>query len=272
VSAVDEHFFETLGLVASRGRFFTRSDASTVAVINRAAAADWWPGSEAVGKSFYDSDARRSFTVVGVVADVVQHSFGEKPRPQFYEPLGLERYGQPIVMAVRTTGNASALIQPIRRAVAAVDPDLPIGSLQTMRERLELPLWLPRTLARFFAVCAMFAVLLATVGLFGATYLSVARRTRELGVRSALGASAGTLRGLVVRDALRLVAPGVAIGIGAAAAAGVAAQSLLFGVSSLSPLTYVAAAVGQALAAVAASWLPAVWGSRVDPAVALRSD
>jgi putative ABC transport system permease protein len=141
-----------------------------------------------------------------------------------------------------------------------------------MRDRMALPLWLPQTLAGFFGVCGAIAVLLATVGLFGVTYFVVMQRTREFGVRLALGATGSGLRRLVVGEALQLVTPGILIGVVAAIASGFAASSILFGVSAASPIAYVVAAIAQTIVAVAASWIPALRAARVDPLTALRAE
>ena len=270
--AVDEGFFRAMNIPIRSGRAFTRDDGADAVVVNATAASQFWPGRNPLGEIFREGPDARARQVVGVVPDVTQRSFGETARPHFYQTLKDATYDGSMSIVVRAAANPRDLILPMRDAVHAVEPGLPVQSAQTMRERMALPLWLPRTVAGFFGVCGAVAVLLATVGLFGVTYFVVMQRTREFGVRLALGATGPGLRRLVVGEALQLVTPGIAIGVLAAVAAGLAARSLLFGVTPASPATYVAAAAAQWLVAVAASWIPAVRAARVDPLAVLRSE
>lgn len=255
-----------------RGRTFTRDDGADAVVVSETTAAQFWPGASPLGRVFREGPDARVRQVVGVAADVTQRSFNEMTRPHFYQTIRETPGDGAWSVVIRTVANPADLILPIRDVVHAVDPGLPVRSVQTMRERMALPLWLPRTMAGFFGVCGVIAVLLATVGLFGVTYFVVMQRTREFGVRLALGATGAGLRRLVVGEALRLVMPGILIGALAAVAAGFAAGSVLFGVSAASPLTYIVAAGVQALVAVAASWIPAIKAARVDPLTVLKAE
>lgn len=271
-SAVDERFFKAMSIPIRLGRAFTRDDGPEAVVVSEAAAAQFWPGRSPLGQIFREGPDARVRQVVGVVPDVTQRSFNEVTRPHFYRTLADANYDGLMSVVVRAAARPGDLIVPMRDAVHGVDPSVPVQSAQTMRERMALPLWLPRTMAGFFGVCGVVAVVLATVGLFGVTYFVVMQRTREFGVRLALGATGSGLRRLVVGEALRLVTPGILIGVLAAVASGVAAGSVLFGVSAASPLTYVVAAGAQALVAVAASWIPAIRAARVDPLTVLRAE
>jgi putative ABC transport system permease protein len=141
-----------------------------------------------------------------------------------------------------------------------------------MQERMALPLWPSRVSAAFFATCGLVAVILVTVGLFGVTYQVVSQRTREFGVRLALGATAQDLRHMVFGESLRLAAPGLVIGLVVAAAAASAAGSMLVGVSALDPRVYLAAITLQLAVTLLASWVPALRASRVSPQTTMRSE
>jgi putative ABC transport system permease protein len=270
--AVDDGFFRAMRIPIRAGRAFAREDGPDAVVVSETAASQFWPGQNPVGQSFRDGPDARMRQVVGVVPDVTQRSFNEVARPHFYQTIRNASVDGMLAVVVRTGADPRDLIMPIRDAVHGLDPALPVQSVQTMRERMALPLWLPRTMAGFFGICGVVAVLLATVGLFGVTYFVVMQRTREFGVRLALGATGAGLRRLVVGEALGLVTPGILIGVLAAVAAGLAARSLLFGVSAASPVTYIIAAGAQSLVAVAASWIPAIRAAGVDPLTALRSE
>jgi predicted permease len=270
--AVDEQFFSVFGISIRGGRAFAIDEAPEAVVVSQAAAAQFWPGQSPLGRTFREGPEAQIRRVVGVVPDINQSSLGESSRPHFYQRLSRASYEGSLSIVVRTETTPGDLIRPMREIVYRLDPGLPVRSAQTMRERLALPLWLPQTMTRFFAVCGVLAVLLATVGLFGVTYYVVLQRTREFGVRLALGSTTSGLRSLVMGEALRLVSPGILIGILAAIGAAAAARSLLFGVSVTSPLPYLVAAAAQSLVAVGASWVPATRAARADPVVALRAD
>jgi predicted permease len=269
--AVDEHFFDALRIPVRAGRALLRTDTEAV-VINETAAAQFWPGQNPIGLTFREGGEGQLRHVVGIVPNIAQRSIGESSRPHFYQPLSRDSYESPLMIVVRTDGSPVELVDRLRDAVHRIAPALPVRSAQTLRQRMALPLWMPRTLTRFFMMCALLAVVLATVGLFGVTYYVVLQRTREFGVRLALGSDPGSLKRLVVSESVRLVSPGILIGILAAFAAALAARSLLFGVTVTNPTGYVVAAMAQALAAVGTSWIPAIRAARVDPVVALRAD
>jgi putative ABC transport system permease protein len=149
---------------------------------------------------------------------------------------------------------------------------LPPGSIRTMEQRMELPLWPARTAAGLFSICGTLALILATVGLFGTTYLTVGQRTREFGVRAALGATRARVLRLVLGEGLWLIVPGIAIGLGCAALAGRAAASVLVGFDLTHPGTYALTAAVQSAAALLASLWPAHRATMADPILALRSE
>ena len=173
---------------------------------------------------------------------------------------------------MRATGDPGALVTIVKEQVRALDPALPPGSVNTTRERMKMPQWPARTAAGFLTVCGSLALLLATVGLFGVTYYTVIQRTREFGVRVALGAAPRDVLALVLREGLTHCGAGVVIGlIGALLAVRLIAIALV-DVSPSDPATYLTAGVLQAGVAVAACLLPAVRAMRADPMVALRQE
>ena len=272
--AVDDQHLAALGFTLRAGRMFDRrrADDRDAVVITAAAAEAFWPNQYPVGRDFRDQTGRAR-TVVGIINDVSQRSTrGERPQPIIYRPLDDADYAQGLTIVARTTGDPNALITPMRAALRAIDPSLPADSLKTMRERMALPLWPTRTLAGFFGTCSVLALLLATVGLFGVTHYLVSQRTREFGVRLAIGASSGALQRLVLAESLRLIAPGVLIGLAAGAALTSLVKSQLFGLNGADPRIFAAALAVEVLVALAAAWMPARSAARTDPLTALRTD
>src|SRR6185369_7629480 len=157
----------------------------------------------------------------GVAGNVGQGYAGQAPSPVFYQPMrDADFHRDGFTLVARTAGPDALAASAIRDAVHAVAPSMPIASLTTMKALLDLPMWPRRTAAGFFVICGSLALLLATVGLFGVTYFAVRQRTREFGVRIALGARAADVVGQVLREGVRLAVPGAALGLVAAAIAG----------------------------------------------------
>jgi hypothetical protein len=207
------------------------------------------------------------------VANVVAFRFDLPDSPYLYRPLTTEQLSERLTMVARSRVDAETAATALRAAWRTADGEpIPPASVETMAERLALPLWPSRVGAAFFATCGTLAVVLVTVGLFGVTYFTVAQRTREFGVRLALGATAADLRRLVFGESLRLVAPGLALGLLAAGALASLAGSALVGVAPLDLRWYLAAAALQAGVTLLASWSPARRASRVSPQITLRGD
>ncbi|MGH9308624.1 MAG: FtsX-like permease family protein, partial [Vicinamibacterales bacterium] len=242
------------------------------AIVSEAMAAGLWPGADPIGRSMTAGKDARRLQVIGVAATVTQHYVGEPPRWYLYRPLHTPEFGERMTMVIRTTGDPRRLMGAVQEQVQALDPALPIATLKTMAQRMEMPLWPARTAAGFFLVCGALALVLATVGLFGVTYFLVNQRRREFGVRVALGATSYNVMRLVIRDGLSLSLPGVALGIAAALVVMRFAERALFGVSAVDPLAYASTAGIQLLVALAACAVPARRATRVDPMVALRVD
>jgi predicted permease len=271
---VGPQHFAALGVRVLSGREFTESDVKhgAAAVISAGTAARLWPGRRAVGQWLRLGQDGRQVQVIGVVADITHRGLGEPPKSYVYLPLGVDAFAGPISMVARVTGEPTAFIAPIQAQLLAIDSSLPPGTVHTMEQRMELPLWAARTMAGFFLICGVLSVTLATIGLFGVTYYAVSQRTREFGIRTALGATPRTMIWLVLHDGLTLAAPGIALGLCGALAAGRVVANLLYGVSASDPMTFAAAAGFQLLVALLAGALPAARAAASDPIRALRQD
>jgi predicted permease len=271
---VGPQHFAALGVHLLAGREFEDRDVESgaVAVISAGTAARLWPGRQAVGQWLRVGEDSRQVQVIGVAADITHRSFREPPKSYVYLPLQADTFAGPMSMVARVSGDAAAFISPVHSQLLALDPAMPPGSVRTMAQRMELPLWPARTMAGFFLICGVLSVTLATIGLFGVTYYAVSQRTREFGVRAALGATPGAVVHLVLRDGLVLAAPGIALGICGALATGRVLANLLHGVSPFDPATFTAAAAFQVLVALVACVVPAIRAAAADPIRALRQD
>jgi putative ABC transport system permease protein len=249
-----------------------RPGAPHVALINEAMARAHWPGENPVGKRFkpvWWQD--RWITVVGVVADVRQHGLAREPEPEMYRPF-VQDPTDALTLVVRTTAQPSVLASNLRAAVGAVDAEVPVSDVRTVREVVSRSVAAPRFTTVLLAVFAAVSLLLGAVGIYGVIAYGVVWRTHEIGVRMALGAQRADVLRMVVGQGLTLVAAGVVLGVGASLAGARVLESLLFGVSARDPLTFLAVPVLLAGVALLASYLPARRAARVDPMVALRGE
>jgi len=274
VYGVGPRYMTALGVRLLSGQDFTAQEitAGDGVIVSQKLAARLWPGREAVGEWIREERGGRQLRVIGVAADVTHHRFGENTREYLYRPLLASEYANAVTVIVRTSGDPGLFISTVQDQVRALDSSLPPGSAKTMEQRMEMPLWPARTAAGFLGICGTLALTLATVGLFGMTYLTVSQRTREFGIRAALGATPGRVMGLVLREGIWLTLLGVALGLAGAAIAGRLVSSALVGVSPADPSTYAASATLQATVALLACLLPAHRATRADPMVALRVD
>jgi predicted permease len=272
--AVTSGFFDAMGVPLTAGRTFNVGSAadSGAVVINQTAADRFWPGGRALGQSFREGEDRLPRTVVGIVPAFAQRGIDETPRAVVYRPLTDEALGNPVTVIARARGDGATALPALVDAVRAADPALPPGVVQTMRDRMALPLWFPRVIAGFFGFTGLLAIVLATVGLFGSSWYAVSRRTQEFGVRLAVGASAPMLRRLVVREGVMLALPGLLVGLGIAIGLVALGRSSLVGVNPAAPGLYLAAVALQLGAVVAANWWPARRAARVDPIRALAAE
>jgi predicted permease len=266
-------YFQAIGLPLDRGRDFNERDIETappVAIVNEVMARRFWPGADPIGKLLRNADPRTPpLQVVGVVRDGRMQNFRENMRPCFYRPL-TQSYVPEMTLIARTPGGPELALAQIRRELRALDKDLPVTQAETMHAHLNRALSQERLTASLLSGLGLLALALAVVGIYGVMSFSVAQRTREIGIRMALGAQAPGVLSMILRHAAILLGAGLAIGWAAAALVTRYAASLLYGVSPTDPWTFVAVSVVLAAAAMLACYLPARRAARVDPMVALR--
>jgi len=277
-TSVAGDYFQTMGIRLLAGRALTEQDQLTDlghVVINRSAANLLWPGQSPIGHRLKREDVPVWETVVGVVEDVMQDNFRDPAPPAVYYPL----VGQPPATwqvsspaYVIKTPRAETIAPVVRALVREVAPGAPMYRVYTM-DGLATETRLPLAFTMLtLGVISLLAVILGTVGQYGVLSYIVAERTREIGVRMALGAQAGRVQRMVVGQGARVLAVGVALGLLAAAASTRALQSLLFGIGALDPLTFVGVAGAMVLFGLLATWVPARRASRVDPVEAIRGE
>jgi predicted permease len=279
VQPVSPDYFATMEIRILQGRGFTDADhaagAPRVVLLNENAAKTLWPEATAVGHrigitNYYFGDGETA-EVIGVVANVRNGRPDEPPMADAYIPL-YSRVLPSVAFLVRTEGDPGATVSAVRRAVAEVDGTIAIYRVETMEERLADVVSRQRLSARLLSLLAGVAAFLSAVGLYGLIAESVTRRTREIGVRMALGARPAEVRRRVFAQGFALFAVGLSIGLAAAAVLSRLMTTLLFETRPADPTTYLAVAVLLALAAAAACWIPARRATRIDPMAALRSE
>lgn len=275
---VSPDYFKALGIPLRDGRVFTEGDTETappVAIVSKAFADRHWPGQSAVGRMLTfetGGDGEPTWMrIVGVAADVRNRGFQEPVEPLVYRPVAQAPNGA-MWMIARSDRPAESMPADLRAAVAAVDRDIPIDEVQSMNMVMSDTVRKPKFTATLLAAFGIAALLIAAVGLYGVMSFDVARQTRDIGVRIALGATPGQMRQRVFSRAILLTGAGLAVGFAGALAAGRAMESLLFGVTSTDMTAFAIAGAVMGLVALAASWPPARRATKVDPVVALRAD
>ena len=275
-SDVSPQYFATAGPGIVRGREFTESDDATaphVAVINEVMARELWPNQDPIGKVFRLPGENEELRVIGIARNATYMMLGEAPRKFFWTARAQHRNMSPF-LEVATNGPPEALIPAVRRVVRELDPNVPLFDVRTMTDHLRngRAMFAIRIGALFGGSFAFLALALATVGLYGLVSYSVSHRTREIGIRIAVGATMRDVIGLVVRQGLTLALGGVALGVAAALGVTHLLSSLLYAVDSRDPLTFVLGPVLLGVVSVAASLLPALKAAGMDPVRALRLD
>lgn len=270
-------YFRTFGIPIVRGRPFLPSDtkaSASVVIVSDALAKRLWPGEDAVGKHMrnpYDT-SRTSITVVGVAHDT---HFRELRRaaPVIYTAQSQQEFSAWWgYLAVRTSGDIAPLLQAIGRTVSDVYPGMAIVRVQRMDQLLDGPLAQPRMSAFLLSAFGIVALGLAAIGLYGVMSSAVRQRTREIGIRIALGATEHRVRRSVLGEAMTIVAAGTVVGLAVALIATQLLRTQLFGVSPADPLSFGAACVTLAVVGLSAAYFPARYATRIDPARALRAD
>ncbi len=264
----------TLGLRVIDGRDFDETDragAPLVALVNETMARRYWPGESAVGHTFRAVTSGNQYRIAGVVSNHKMHGVLERPVSLVYFATA-QRPTRYNYLLARTTGDAGELLAVMRREVLAMEPGLVFMGNSTMEQNLALSLMPARVGATLAAAFGALGTLLAAIGLYGVIAFSVARRTKEIGLRMALGANSGSVLGMVMRQGLGLAGIGVALGGLLAAGAGFALSGLLYGITPLDPAAWLAAMLTLLAAAAIANLVPARRAMRVDPMTALRAE
>jgi len=266
--------FQALGIPLLQGRDFQMSDhgkAPLVAIVDEPLARRYWPAGDAVGKRLQTTGGRQWLTIVGIVGGIKHLSLAEEKRPHLY--FAMAQNPQPRAsFVVRTDGPPLAAISTFRAAIGQVDPDMPLYLVRSMDEIIGQTLSTQRLTNILLTAFAILALTLAAVGIYSTMSVYVGSRTKEFGIRLALGAQPGVLRRAVLRQAMLLTAVGVVVGIVGALVLTRTIKSLLFEVSATDPLVFTAIPVLLVIVSLVACYTPARRATKVDPLVALRDE
>jgi predicted permease len=276
-TVVSDDYFRTLGIPLIRGRGFGAADRTgvPVAVVDELTARRMWPNADVMGQRFRPVWVKSWISVVGVVGTVKRDSLSSAGEVSVYLPMGPTtgfNFPTQMTLVVRGTGDVAALTSRIRAAVAAVDATVPVNAVRPLSDLVSSSAARPRFTMLLLVTFAAVALTLGAVGIYGVVAYAVTRRTREIGVRIALGARAADVLGMVLREGGVLAGAGVALGIIGALAASRVLSGFLFGVTPNDPAVFVAVPALLGLVAIGACLIPARRAARVDPMVALRSE
>jgi predicted permease len=271
---VGPDYFRTMNIPLRSGRELdgSQADAQSV-VISETMARRFWPSRDPLGQWFWLGAEGRRVQVIGVAADVIHRSVTERPEPYVYLPFDQAAFAQPVSIVLRTVTDPEPLLRAVSEQVRAMDPSLPIYRLRTMGQRLDARQQSGTLIiAKFFGICGGLALFLSIVGLAGAMSYSVGQRSREFGIRAAIGAAPGELARLVVGGALRMAGPGIAAGLFAALLLSWVIAASLSGLDLDSPMTLVVVGFLQLTIVVAAAAVPGRRASRASPLATLRAE
>jgi predicted permease len=269
-------YLETMGVTLLEGRFFNDSDAENegrqVAIINEAFAKQFWPNTSALGKGLrFGVTGERFIPVVGITRDMKHYGLEEPMRPSVMVPYRLRR-GQSLGIVVRTAGDPSQVVAPAREILRQMDPELPMANIRSMSERLDRSLWLRRAYSTMFWVFAALSTILATAGIYGVISYAVAQRTREIGIRMALGAKPGQVMSAVLTRGLGLIACGTVIGLVASWFVEQVLDKLLFGSRIHNPVVYGSVFLAVLAVGALAGLIPARRAALINPTQTLRAE
>ncbi|MCA1591411.1 MAG: ABC transporter permease [Acidobacteria bacterium] len=272
-SSAGPEYFRTMGITLLRGRDFSERDtagAPGVVVINEALARRYFPGQDALGRHLSISGPKGPFLeIVGIARDGKYWTLGEEARPFMTFPL-LQNYEGAATLMIRTEGDPQSLVSPVRGEIRTLDQNVLVDSAKTMTEHMGLALLPARVAGSVLGVFGLVALVLASIGIYGVVAFYVGQRTREFGIRVALGAQAGDILGLVLKEGMLIVAVGVALGLAGAFAVTRLLSSFLYGISPGDPLTFTSVSLLLVGVALLACLVPARRATKVDPMVALR--
>jgi predicted permease len=266
-------YLSTLGIPLISGREFAPGDtdgAPRVAIVNEAFARKFNLGREAVGKLMSDGGEDLNIEIVGLAQDAKYSDVKQEVPEVFMLPWRQQPRAVSMSFYLRMQTDPEAFLGTVRTVMARIDPTLPVEDLRTLPEQIRENVFLDRMLSVMASAFAVLATVLAAVGLYGVLAYTVSQRTREFGLRMALGAGPGRLRGLVMRQVAVMIAIGVAVGLGFAVLIGYGAQSLLFELEEYDATALGLSALALAVVALVAGYIPAFRASRVDPMTALR--
>jgi predicted permease len=270
---IDDRYFSAMRIAMKAGRGFTSDDRSSterVVIVNEALAGALWPNEDPLGRVLRASD--RDYRVIGVVNDVRYFALERDTGQEMYMLLRQNGDYQTVDLVVRSAVPPASLIPGIRAALKRADPGLPAVEFRTMEQLVERSVFTRRIIVQLLAAFAGFGLILASLGLYAVISYSVSQRTREIGVRMALGAAPLAMQRQILTQTMTLAAMGLAIGVPAASIAAKAIQGLLFGVVSSDPVTFGGVVTVVAIVAGLAGYVPARRASRIDPMLALRSE
>jgi predicted permease len=286
MNSIGPDYFATLGVPIMAGRDFTLADSREVkhgekdddfvpatVMINETFARKFFAGRDPIGRHLgfgSDPGTKTDMEIIGVVKDIKYTSLRDEIPPQAYIPYIAQRGVGGMTVYVRTTAEPKALMNLIREKVRDLDPNMPIFDMRTTDEQIQNSLSAERMIASLSTVFGLLATILAAVGLYGLMAYNVVQRTREIGIRMALGAAQRDVVWMVMRDVLILVGIGIGVGVPVALALTSVVRSQLYGLTGHDPITLVIATVGLAFVALAAGYIPAIRASRLDPMRALR--
>ena len=270
-------YFEAIGMRLVQGRLFSDRDAATappVIVVNETMARQSWRGESPVGRRITSSlsfAGRATREIVGVVGDVRQAGLQDRPQPAYYIPIRQVPFGS-VTFVVRTNGDPASAIPGLQRVVWSINPAVTFAGVETMNGLLRETLAARRFTLMLLSTFSIAALALASVGLYGLVSFSVGQRTNEIGIRMALGARAGAVLAMVMRQGMMVAAAGVAGGLAASIALTRYLTAMLFGVSAADPATYAGLAAVMAIVSALACYVPARRAARVDPLAAIRAE
>jgi macrolide transport system ATP-binding/permease protein len=272
-SRISPGYFAAMNTPLVQGREFSEQDdnkAARVAIVNETFARRFWPDEDAIGKRFaVGSPDAPKLQVIGVARDGKYAGIQEEPRPFFYRSMA-QFYSGSTSLVVRAASDPQPALAAARREIQQLDAHLPIASAQTLEEHLSLPLLPTRLAASLLGSFGVLALALAAIGIYGVMAYAVSQRTREIGIRMALGAQKADVLKLVISRGVWLTLTGVAIGLAASLAMTRLMKSLLYGISATDPLTFAGVALLLTVVALVACYLPARRATKVDPMIALR--